>query len=218
MTKKLGSKQLLMVTYFLTENKWTTPKELKVFFKDNISNKTITNTLKLNEVQKEVPFSLFNAKFSKRGIIYQLKTDLDTFLLLAEYFLKSEYITKFFESKYTQLILKENQKKLLKKIINNLKLDIDKNSCEKMWDIIIKSPNALKYGLFGEVPSNQMEFYENLFIFMLTDLKNKEFYFPGEFVNEDDFLQVMNVRLEIIEVIGYKGNDKKKEFDLTYYP
>ena len=50
MTAKLGPKQLLMITYFLKDNKWATSKELKDFFKDKLSNKTITTTLKLNNL------------------------------------------------------------------------------------------------------------------------------------------------------------------------
>lgn len=218
MTIKLGPKQLLMITYFLKDNELTSSKELKDFFKDKISDKTIITTLKLNKLQKEAPFILFDITLDERGKVYKLKTKLDTFLLLAENFLNSSFSPIFFESEYTQLFLKNNKKQLLKRVISNLQLDVDKESCEKMWGVMIKSPSSLKYGLFGKKPENQMEFFENLILSMLTDLKNKEFYFPGDFVKEDEVLQVMAIKMEINECIGYDGNFKKKEFEFIYYP
>lgn len=218
MTIKLGHKQLLMITYFLTDNRWTPQKELKEFFKNKMSDKTIITTLKLNKLQKEAPFFLFNITLDQRGKVYQLKTELNTFLLLAENFLKSPHSLVFFGSKYTQLFLKNNKEKILKKIIENLQLDVDEESSEKIWDVMIKSHSSLRYGLFGEKPKNQMDFFEKLILSMLTDLKNDEFYFQIEFANEDNLLQLVTIKIEIDEHIGYNGKVKKNKFFFSYYP
>jgi len=217
MTKKLGSKQLLMITYFLKkENKWATPKEIKEYFKKKISNKTITNTLKCNDKNKTAPFFLFNINVSERGIIYRLISKIDIFIILAEDFLKSPHSLVFFESKYTQLFLKNNKEKILKKVIDNLLLDLDEESREKMWDVMIKSPSTLKYGLFGEKPEWEMEFFENVILSMLTDLKNGVFYFPRDFVNEKDSLQSMEITMEINEFYGKEGASLIYNFHFNY--
>ena len=169
-----------------------------------------------DNLHKTAFFILFDVKLDERGKVYQLKAELDTFLLLAENFLKSEYLSTFFESKYTQLFLKNNKKKLSKKVIDNLHLDLDEESREKMWDVMIKSPNALKYGLFGEKPEWEMEFFENIILSMLTDLKNGVFYFLGDFVNEKDSLQSVTITMEINEFYGKEGAAMIYNFHFNY--
>lgn len=219
MTSRLGPKQLLMITYFLeNNNKWATPKDIKTRFKKDISVKTITETLKYNDIDKREPFLLFNKTITKNGIVYRLISELNTFIILADNFLKSSYSPTFFESDYTRLLLKNNKDQLLKRIVSNLDLDVDKETYEKMWDVMIKSPRSLNYGLFGEKAESQIGFFEKLIIAILTDLKNEEFDFGLEHATEEDYIQLITVELKIIEHIGIYGKTKEKEFNLGYYP
>lgn len=193
---KLGPKQLLMITYFLTKNEWTTTRELKDFFKDKISNKTITTTLKMNKLYKENSLIIFDVSLDKRGKIYKIKDDFDTFLILAQNYLKSGYALIFFESEYAQQFIKKQD--IMAHIEKNLKIEYTKEARFKIHQIIKNSPTALYFGLFSKNTLSQQfekeniqvdderqedserELIENFTFGLLNDLKQQDYYLDSK--------------------------------------
>lgn len=183
-----------------------------------ISKRTVKNTLdKYDQFNKEGEPALLIKELDKftGGTCYVIKEDLETFIELARNLLKSKFAHQFFQSEYSQYLLKD--KIIMKYIEDNLNVKFDNDTSFKIHQIIKNSPSALYFGLFAKDLQSQKimdkdflpeeaehEIRENFLSRLLDDLRDKDF-----------FLSENLERLSITLTMDWKFKEEKRtKFDL----